>query len=123
MNFNTPLLKTLGVGWLAFLIAGLLINLFFAIPTITVLIDRSYCSPSQWQQISRTYAELYQQHQNRQLRLQTVVLFSDLDQEVLSSPPLPETIQALSIYGHSGTNRQAELQKAYPKTQLLSCRS
>lgn len=121
MNLNTLLLKTLGLSWLTFLIAGLLINFLFAIPTLAVLIDRSYCSPSQWQQVSQTYTNLYHQHQSSQVRLQPVVLFSDLGQEILASPPLPETIQALSTYGHPDMQRQAELQKTYPKTQLLSC--
>jgi hypothetical protein len=123
MNLNTPLFKTLGLSWLMFLITGLLISWLFSIPTLTVLIDRSYCPPSQWQQVSQTYTDLYHQHQRSQLHLQTVVLFSNLGQEVLASPPLPEAIRALSTYGHSDLHRQAELQKAYPKTQLLGCHS
>ncbi|NJO39199.1 MAG: hypothetical protein HC769_12695 [Cyanobacteria bacterium CRU_2_1] len=122
MNLNTRLLKTLGFSWLAFLITGLLISWFFAIPTITVLIDRSYCPPDQWQQVSQTYTNLYRQHQRRQLRLQTVILFSNLGQDVFVSPPMPAVIQTLSTYGHSDKQRQTELQKAYSKTQLLDCR-
>lgn len=121
MNLNTRLLKTIGFSWLAFLITGLLISWFFAIPTITVLIDRSYCPPNQWQQVSQTYTDLYRQHQRRQLYLH-VILFSHLGQETFASPPMPAVIQTLSTYGHSDRQRQAELQKAYPKTQLLDCR-
>lgn len=115
------LLKTLGFSWLAFLITGLLISWFFAIPTITVLIDRSYCPSDQWQQVSQTYTDLYRQHQLRQLHVQTVILFSNLGQEAFTSPPVPVMIQTLSTYGHSDRKRQAELQKAYAKTQLLNC--
>lgn len=121
MNLNTRLLNTLGFSWLAFLITGLLISWFFAIPTITVLIDRSYCPPAQWQQVSQTYTDLYHQHQQRQLHLKTVILFSHLGQEVFGSPPSPAAIQNVSTYGHSDEQRQAQLQKAYPKTQLLGC--
>jgi hypothetical protein len=121
MNLNTPLFKALGLSWLTFLITGLLISWLFAIPTLTVLIDRSYCPSNQWQQVSQTYTDLYYQHQRHQLRLQAVVLFSNLGQEVFSSPPQPETIQAISTYGHPDLHRQAELQKTYPKTQLLGC--
>jgi hypothetical protein len=123
MNLNTPLFKTLGLSWLMFLITGLLISWLFAIPTLTVLIDRSYCPPNQWQQVSQSYTDLYRQHQQRRLQLQPIVLFSNLGQEVFASPPPPEVIQALSTYGHSDLHRQAELQKSYPKTQLLGCHS
>lgn len=121
MNLNIRLFKTLWLSWLAFLITGLLISWSFAIPTITVLIDRSYCSPDQWQQVSHTYTDLYRQHQWRQLHLQTVILFSQLGQEIFASPPMPTKIQNISTYGHPDRQRQAELQKAYPKTQLLGC--
>ncbi|MBW4661697.1 MAG: hypothetical protein KME15_23755 [Drouetiella hepatica Uher 2000/2452] len=123
MNLNTPLFKTLGLSWLMFLITGLLISWLFAIPTLTVLIDRSYCPSNQWQQVSQTYTDLYHQHQRRQLQLRSVILFSNLGQEVFASPPLPEAIQALSTYGYSDLYRQAELQKTYSKTQLLGCHS
>ena len=106
-----------------FLMTGLLISWLFAIPALTVLIDRSYCPPDQWQQISQTYTDLYHQHQRRQVNLQTTVLFSNLGQEVFSSPPQPEAIQTLSTYGHFDLQRQAELQKTYPKAQLLGCHS
>ena len=121
MSLNTRLLKTLGFSWLAFLITGLLISWFFALPTITLLIDRSYCPPNQWQEVSQTYTDLYHQHQRRQLHLKTVILFSNLGQEVFTSPPIPATIQTLSTYGHADLNRQAELQKTYSTTQLLGC--
>jgi hypothetical protein len=121
MSLNTHLLKTLGFSWLAFLLTGLLISWFFALPTMTLLIDRSYCRPNQWQEVSQTYTDLYHQHQRRQLHLKTVILFSNLGQEVFTSPPIPATIRTLSTYGHSDLNRQAELQKVYPATQLLGC--
>ncbi|NJR64768.1 MAG: hypothetical protein HC772_04665 [Leptolyngbyaceae cyanobacterium CRU_2_3] len=122
MNLNKRLFKTLGLSWLALLLAGLLIRWLFAIPSMTVLIDRSYCPADQWQQISQTYTDLYHQHQWRQLHLKTVVLFSNLGQEVLSSPPIPTVIQNLSTYGQSNEQRQAQVQKAYPKGRLLQCR-
>ena len=42
---------------------------------------------------------------------------------IFASPPLPTMIQTLTTYGQFDGQRQAELQKTYAKTQLLSCRS
>lgn len=101
---------------------GLMINIFFAIPTVTLLIDRSYCPNNQWQQVTQAYTDLYDQHQRGKLRLQRVILFSSLDQEILNSPPLPETVAALSTYGHSNHQRQINLQETYPNFRFLGCR-
>lgn len=122
MSLHIKLVKTLGFAGLAFLMTGLIISLFLAVPTVTLLIDRSYCPNYQWQQVARTYTDLYGQHQRGELRLQRIILFSSLDQESLSSPPLPETIAALSTYGHADRQRQIELQKTYPNFQFLGCR-
>ncbi|MBW4644855.1 MAG: hypothetical protein KME23_18000 [Goleter apudmare HA4340-LM2] len=121
MTKMKQLFKTLGLSWLAFLITGVLISWFFAIPTITVLIDRSYCPPTEWQQVVQNYAQIYQQHQQRRLHLQSVILFSSLGEEQLSIPPLPEVLQKSSTYGRSQQQRQLQLQKAYPQAQLLQC--
>jgi hypothetical protein len=118
---SKPLLQTLGASWLAFLITGLLINWLFAIPTITVLIDRSYCPASEWQQVVQTYAGLYQQHQQHRLQLRSVILFSSLGEEPFALPPAPAALQQVSTYGHSDSQRQSQLQKAYPQSQLLKC--
>ena len=123
MNLNARLLKIVGFSWLAFLITGLAISRFFTAPTLTVLIDRSYCPAQQWRQVSQTYTDLYRQHQRHQLHLQKVVLFSDLGQESFASPPLPTMIQNLATYGQFDGQRQARLQKDYAKTRLLSCQS
>ncbi len=122
-RLNRSLLQILGLGWLCFLVAGLVISLVFGIPKLVVLVDRSYCPPDQWQQVTQTYEALYQQHQQQHLNLQTVILFSNLGHEVFSPPPAPATIQNLSTYGRPDSQRQAELQKTYPKARLLSCHS
>jgi hypothetical protein len=101
----------------------LVIRLVFATPNLVVLVDRSYCPLNQWQQVTQTYQTLYRQHQQQRLHLQTIILFSNLGQEVLSPPPAPAVIQNLSTYGRPDPQRQAELQKAYPKAHLLSCHS
>jgi hypothetical protein len=115
------LLKTLGFSWLVFLITGLLIGWFFAIPAITVLIDRSYCPAAEWQQVVQAYTELYQQHQQRRLQLQSVIMFSSLGEEKSLIPPKPEVLQQLPTYGRSQRQRQLQLRKDYPQAKILQC--
>lgn len=120
-KLNRQMLKLLGVGCLGFLIVGIIISLIFPLPSLTVLIDRSYCGdPMRWQQLVSTYSSLYQQHQQKTLQIRNVVLFSDLGQELIS-PPAPEIIQNLKTYGRHNPQRQSELIKNYPQSQLLSC--
>lgn len=121
MTTNQRLLIMLGSSWGLFVMTGLFIQLFFAVPTLTILIDRSYCPASQWQQLVTNYTDLYQQHQRQQLKITTVILFSDLDQKFLAVPPAPKTISNLQTYGSATSNYQAKLQKNYPKGQLLTC--
>jgi hypothetical protein len=122
-KLNRHLLRTLGLGWLGFLVVGLVISQVFATPTVVVLIDRSYCPPAQWQQLVQNYEELYRQHQQQQLQIQQVVLFSDLGQDVLSSPPAPEVIRDVSRYGRSNPQRSEKMRSSYPKAQLLACQA
>ena len=109
------LLKTLGLSWLAFLVTGILLSRFVGMPAITVLIDRSYCPTTEWQQVVQTYSQLYQQHQQRRLQLESVILFSSLGEEHLLIPPEPQ------ILAQSSPQRQLELRASYPQAQLLEC--
>ena len=120
---NPPLLKPIALTWLALLTVGLFIKLLLPPPEITLLIDRSYCPSSDWQQVSQTYDRLYHQHQRQQIQLEAVVLFSSLDQVVLEQVPLPGAIARLDTYGQFDPQRQSTLQKTYPNTALLSCHS
>jgi hypothetical protein len=122
-KLNQHMLKVLGWGWLGFLIIGIIISLLFPIPSLVVLIDRSYCNdPTRWQQVVNTYSSLYQQHQWKNLHLQKVILSSDLGQESIP-PPTPESIQNLKTYSRLSPQRLVNLQKEYPKSLLLTCQS
>ncbi|WP_427158881.1 hypothetical protein ACQFX9_23405 [Aliinostoc sp. HNIBRCY26] len=121
MNIKTQLLKTLGISWLAFLITGLLISWLFAIPSVTLLIDRSYCPTAEWQQVAQSYTEIYQQYQQRRLQVKSVILFSSLGEDKLSIPPKPEAIKQLQTYGQSQLQKQLQLQKIYPQARVLQC--
>lgn len=112
---NRSLFTILGWGWGLFLVAGVAISQIF--PGSILLIDKSYCPPEQWQKLAQIYAQKYENSQ-----LHTVILFDDLSQEKFSSPPKPSLISQLSTYGRPNLKRQSQLQKTYPKAQLLSCR-
>ncbi|MFM7407085.1 MAG: hypothetical protein ACKO3K_10575 [Cuspidothrix sp.] len=113
---NRSLFTILAWGWGLFLVAGVAISQIS--PPLILLIDKSYCPPKQWQKLAQIYAEKYQNSQ-----LHTVILFDDLNQEKFSPPPQPSVINQLSTYGRANVKRQSQLQKTYPKSQLLSCRS
>ncbi|MFK8182537.1 MAG: hypothetical protein AB8B99_04125 [Phormidesmis sp.] len=108
-------------SWCALLAVGLAIKLLLPLPAITLLLDRSYCNPDQWQQVSRAYTQLYQQHQQQRSRLERVVVFSNLNQTNYDHPPHPTTVKTLATYGQYDPQRQATLEETYPNTTVLSC--
>jgi hypothetical protein len=119
---NGRLLRTLGLGWLAFMLSGAAIALFFPVTATILLIDRSYCAPAQWHQVTSTYDQLYQQHQRQALRIEQVVLFSDLGAETLPELPTPAEIAGTRTYGLPAERTLQDLQRQYPQAQVLSCR-
>jgi len=118
---NQHLLKTIVLSWLSFGVVGLVMRQVVSAPSIVVLIDRSYCSATGWQQLTQTYAELYHQHQQQQLRIDQVILFSDLGQESFSVPPIPTTIGMSNTYGRPASQRREQLKQQYPQARLLMC--
>ena len=120
-RLNRYLLTILGLGWLSFLIVGIVINQVFAAPNFVLLIDRSYCPAPKWQYVVQDYTQFYRQHQQQRLKLEKVVLFSDLSEDILSTPPTPEELGDLRTYGRSNLQRQAKLKQTHPKAKVLSC--
>ncbi len=110
------LLGSLGYVGVAALIAGL-----FPRPTLTLLIDRGYCSPQQWQALGDRYAKLYRQQQWGQIRVAQTVLFSSLGEEIQNPPLSPQQFRDLRTYGHSPGDRAKELQRRYRQSVLLRC--
>ncbi|MGF1568982.1 MAG: hypothetical protein ACFCVD_13090 [Nodosilinea sp.] len=120
-NPNRRLVAILGLGWLAFLGLGLGLRQVLGGPAVTVIIDRSYCAPAQWQPLAEAYAALYAQQQQRRLTIDQVIYVSDLGQEVAATLPTPEQVSTLSTYGRSS---QAQLQQAaqdHPAATVLTC--
>jgi hypothetical protein len=114
-----PLWKTLGITCLTFCIAALIIHIGFTPSKLTLLIDRSYCPPSQWQSVVAQYEQIYRQP--REVPIQSVLLFSDLGVEVRSTPPPPDEIASLSTYGRANPEQQKQLQQHHQNSRLLTC--
>jgi hypothetical protein len=120
-NPNRRLLQILAVGWLAFLGAGIGLRQALSGPRVTIIIDRSYCEPSRWQQITEDYAALYDQHQNKRLTIDQVIYVSDLGQEVTEGIPSPEALQDLGTYGRFNAEQLQQAIAAYPSAEVLAC--
>jgi hypothetical protein len=120
-SLNRRLLTIIGIGWLSFLITGLIIVNVFATSEITLLIDRSYCPPNQWQKVVENYRDFYIQNQEKKIKITEVILFSDLAEETLSPLPTPEQISQINTYGKPNPDRQKELQNKSISGKILSC--
>ena len=120
-SLNRRLITIVGIGWLSFLITGLIVVNVFAASEITLLIDRSYCPPNQWQKVVETYRDFYTQNQEKQIKINSVILFSDLGEETLNPLPSPEEISQINTYGKSNPNRQKELLNKSSSGKILSC--
>jgi hypothetical protein len=121
-NPNQRLLYTLGLGWLAFAALGLGLRHLLASPSVTVVIDRSYCAPAQWQQrVGDRYADLYSQQQQRQISIDRVIYISDLGQEEAATVPSPAEVQALSTYGRPNPAQMQQATQTHPNATVLTC--
>ncbi|ACK70261.1 hypothetical protein PCC7424_1829 [Gloeothece citriformis PCC 7424] len=120
-KINRSWVTILGLGWLSFVIFGLIIQTFLAAPNVVLLVERSYCPPQQWQKMVEVYANSYQQHQQQHLKIEKVILFSDLGEEIFKTLPTPDELLAVKTYGRSSSQRQKQLKNNYPKSQILKC--
>lgn len=120
-NLNRRLLQILAVGWLAFLGAGIGLRHALSGPTVTVIIDRSYCNPLQWQQVTDRYGELYDQHQQKRLTINQVIYVSDLGEEVVGEVPSPDQLQKMGTFGRFNPGRLQQATAAHPNAEVLTC--
>ncbi len=120
-SLNLRLIKTLGLGWLAYGLSGMAISVALAAPTVTLLVDRSYCPDAEWQRVMARYQALYDDYSDKTLNIKTVVLFSELGEEALTVPPLPDELDDIPRYGQSTPQRQQQIKASYPNAELLSC--
>ena len=120
-NPNQRLILTLGLGWAAFLALGLGLRQGFRSPRVTVILDRSYCTPAQWQGITQKYADLYEQDQQQRITLDQVIYVSDLGQEAAAQIPTPAQVQALNTFGRFNPSQLEAALRAQPQARVLSC--
>jgi hypothetical protein len=119
---NQRLLTTVLAGWAAFAGLGFTLRQAIAAPGVTVVIDRSYCEPADWQKVADRYQAIYNQHQNKQVQIEAVVLFSDLGEETLTTPLEPSAVRQLKTYGRQASpERQQEIVQNIQDLELLSC--
>ena len=120
-NPTLRLLLTLGLGWVAFAGLGLGLRQGLARPTVTVIIDRSYCAPAQWQPIAANYATLYEQHRQGRLRIDQVIYVSDLGPVVADAIPTPEEVNALNTFGRFNATEMDQAIQTQPSATVFSC--
>ncbi len=120
-NPNQRLIRILALGWLAFLGLGFGLRQAFTSPAVTVIIDRSYCAPTQWQPLAEEYAALYEQQTQQRLNIEQVIYVSDLGQEVAAEVPTPEQIRTLSTFGRFNEAQMNQAIAAQPEATVLSC--
>lgn len=120
-NPNQRLIRILGLGWLAFLGLGFGLRQALTAPSVTVIIDRSYCAPAQWQPLAEEYAALYDQQAQHRLKINQVIYISDLGQEVATAIPTPDEIRALSTFGRFNQAQMNQAIQAQPEAKVLSC--
>ena len=118
---NQRLIRTLGLGWLTFAALGLGLRQILASPRVTVVIDRSYCAPAQWQRLGDRYADLYAQQEQRQITIDRVIYVSDLGQEEAATVPDPEAVKALSTYGRANPSQMQQATADHPEATVLTC--
>lgn len=120
-NPNRRLLQILVVGWLAFFGAGVGLRQARSGPSITIIIDRSYCDPSRWEQITADYAEFYSQHHQKSLTIDQVIYVSDLGQEVAEEIPSPQELMTMSTYGRFNPDQLQQATAAHPNAKVFAC--
>ncbi len=91
---NIRLIGIVLIGWSGLLISGLVLTYVLVTPSMTLIIDRSYCPLDQWQtQVVIPYGDLYRKYEDKQLKIESITLFSDLGQESSEKKfPLPKKL-------------------------------
>lgn len=123
MNLTYRLFFTLGCGGLAFGLAGAAVSALFPIPKQTILLDRSYCPPEQWQVVAREYARLHSQHRRKVVMITEVVTFSNLGSQPLPELPTPLEVEQMRTFGRAANAEREQLEQQYGDVTsvLLSC--
>ncbi len=121
MDLNRSLLWTVSLGWLSFLVAGVVVARLFSISQVTVLIDRSACDAEGWQQVSDRYAALYQAHQRKRLQLSQMIIVSDLGEEVRETVPTPAEFHRMETSGQPNSQRFDQLKNGFDNVRVLTC--
>jgi hypothetical protein len=120
-NPNQRLLQILAVGWLTFLGAGFALRQTLRGPTVTIIIDRSYCEPARWGQVTSDHARLYEQHEQQRLTIDQVIYVSDLGENITEAIPTPEEVENLSTFGRFNAEQLQQATDNHPAATVFAC--
>lgn len=118
---NQRLFIILSLGWLGFIGLGLGLRQWLSGPAVTVIIDRSYCAPDQWQAQADRYAALYEQQAQQRLTIRQVIYVSDLGQDVDTAIPSPDQVRTLNTFGRFNADQMNQAITEQPEAEVLSC--
>ena len=114
-------MKVLGACWITQLGLAALLSQLAPIPVRPLLVDRSFCSQQQGQNLAKRYRDLLISHQLSQQRLSPVIEVNVFGVKVNSNPPSLLEFSRLASVGEADGQQMAALRRQYPQALLLSC--
>ncbi|MEO0378422.1 MAG: hypothetical protein AAF329_28275, partial [Cyanobacteria bacterium P01_A01_bin.17] len=78
---------------------------------------------TKWQQVTDDYAQIYRQHQLKQLKIEQVIFLSDLSESKAEGVPGVNAIATLKTYGQPNAQGLKSFAQRYSNSRLLSCQS
>ena len=114
-------MKVLGACWFTQLGLAALLSQLAPIPVRPLLVDRSFCSEQQGQQLLERYQDVLISHQLSQQRLSPVMEVNVFGVKVSSDPPSLAQFSRLASVGEGDGRKMASLRRQFPKALVLSC--
>jgi hypothetical protein len=114
-------MAVLGACWITQLGLAALLSQLAPIPVRPLLVDRSFCSEQQGQQLLERYHDVLISHQLSQQRLSPVMEVNVFGVKVSSDPPSLAQFSRFASIGEAAGRQMASLRRQYPKALVLSC--
>ena len=114
-------MAVLGACWITQLGLAALLSQLAPIPVRPLLVDRSFCSEQQGQQLLERYQNVLISHQLSQQRLSPVMEVNVFGVKVSSDPPSLAQFSSFASVGEAAGRQMASLRRQYPKALVLSC--
>ncbi len=114
-------MAVLGACWITQLGLAALLSQLAPIPVRPLLVDRSFCSEQQGQQLLERYHDVLISHQLSQQRLSPVMEVNVFGVKVSSDPPSLAQFSSFASVGEAAGRQMSSLRRQYPKALVLSC--